>query len=331
VKALRAYAALAFATASWGIGTATAKYAVGPLGAFTTLVIELSAAALVLWLAMTIRACRASRASLSGPAGLSGLSGRRPRSRSIPLRRYLLLGLVEPVITYGALDLGLQRTSAADASLLDGLQSCIVLVLGVLLLKEAVTRRSLAGVLVAALGGALLAGAHFTARGLLGDALVLLGSLGGSWSVILVSTMTEQADALELTAYQFGVGFVFSLPIAFVAWGTGGERMPGAGDLRYVAAAAGIGLVSFGAGYLAYNYGVARVPVGAAGMALNLIPLFGVTTAVLALGERLSVFEVIGGALIIAGVAVFPYTTKESVQDLDPRHVGDAARDGLAR
>jgi drug/metabolite transporter (DMT)-like permease len=315
VTALRAYAALAFATASWGVGTATAKYAVGPLGAFTTLIIELFAASLVLWLAMATRARRARRSG----------SGRRPRS--IPLRRYLLLGLVEPVITYGALDLGLQRTSAADASLLDGLQSCIVLVLGVLLLKEAVTRRSLAGVLVATLGGALLAGAHFTARGLLGDALVLLGSLGGSWSVILVSTMTEQADALELTAYQFGVGFVFSLPIAFVAWGTGGEHMPGAGDLRYVAAAAGIGLVSFGAGYLAYNYGVARVPVGAAGMALNLIPLFGVTTAVLALGERLSVFEVLGGALIIAGVAVFPYTTK----DPDPRYVRDAAPDGVTR
>jgi drug/metabolite transporter (DMT)-like permease len=297
VKALRAYAALAFAAASWGIGTATAKYAVGPLGAFTTLIIELFAASVVLWLAMAVRACR---------------SGRRPRV--IPLRRYLLLGLVEPVITYGALDLGLQRTSAADASLLDGLQSCIVLVLGVLLLKEAVTRRSLAGVLVATAGGALLAGAHFTSRGLLGDALVLLGSLGGSWSVILVSAMTEQADALELTAYQFGVGFVFSLPVVVCAWGTGGEHVPGLADARYVVAAAGIGLVSFGAGYLAYNYGVARVPVGAAGMALNLIPLFGVTTAVLALGERLSAFEVIGGALIIAGVAVFPYATKEPVQ-----------------
>jgi drug/metabolite transporter (DMT)-like permease len=74
-------------------------------------------------------------------------------------------------------------------------------------------------------------------------------------------------------------------------------------DLRYVGAAAGIGLVSFGAGYLAYNYGVARVPVGAAGMALSLIPLSGVTAAVLILGERLSVAEVAGGALIIASAS----------------------------
>jgi drug/metabolite transporter (DMT)-like permease len=306
---MRAYAALAFAPISWGVGAAMAKYAVGPLGAFTTLIIELFAASLVLWAAMARR-----------PAGW--------RARSIPLRRYLLLGLVEPVITYGALDLGLQRTSAATATLLDGLQSCIVLVLGLLLLNEAISRRSLAGVMVATLGGVLLAGAHFTARGLLGDGLVLIGSLGGSWSVILVSSMTEQADALELTAYQFGVGFVFSIPIALFAWGTGAEHLPGVADLRYVGVAAGIGLVSFGAGYLAYNYGVARVPVGAAGMALNLIPLSGVTAAVLILGERLSVAEVVGGALIIAGVAVFPYTMKETAQVPDPGPLAPSACSG---
>jgi hypothetical protein len=35
--------------------------------------------------------------------------------------------------------------------------------------------------------------------------------------VILVSSMTEQADALELTAYQFGTGLLFSVPIALRA------------------------------------------------------------------------------------------------------------------
>ena len=266
---LRAYAALVFAAGSWGIATATAKYAVGPLGAFTTLIIELAAAMAVLWPAAVLRRVR----------------------RSVPLRRYLILGLVEPTVAFGALDLGLQRTTASDAALLDGLQSCMVLVLGVLLIKEAVTRRSALGVLVATIGGALLAGAHFTPRAVLGDGLVLVGSLAASWSVILVSRLAERASALELTAYQFGVGFVFTLPLALIAWASGAEQLPTPHDLPYVAAAAGIGLLGFGAGYLLYNYAVAHVPVGAAGVALNLIPLFGVGTAVLALGER---FERVG-------------------------------------
>ena len=287
---LRSYSALVFAAGSWGVATAIAKYAVGPLGAFTTLIIELGASVAVLWPAA--RLCRVRR--------------------SVPLRRYLLLGLVEPVVAYGALDLGLQRTSAADASLLDGLQSCIVLVLGALLLKEAVRRRAILGVLVATVGGTLLAGAHFTPRAGLGDALVLTGSVAASWSVILVSRLAERASALELTTYQFGVGFVLTLPLALISWTTGAEHLPTAHDLPYAASAAAIGLLGFGAGYLLYNYAVARLPVGVAGMALNLIPLFGVGTAVLALGERLSVWELVGGALILAGVALFPYETKEA-------------------
>jgi hypothetical protein len=41
-----------------------------------------------------------------------------------------------------------------------------------------ISRRSLAGVMVATLGGVLLAGAHFTARGLIGDGW----SSSGHWA-----------------------------------------------------------------------------------------------------------------------------------------------------
>lgn len=310
MRGLRAYAALVLAAGGWGVATAMAKYAVGPLGAFTTLIIELATAVAVLWPAVWLRR----------------------EKRSVPLRRYLLLGFVEPVVTFGALDLGLQRTSAADAALLDGLQSCFVLVLGLLLLKEAVKRRAVLGVLVATVGGALLAGAHFTPRAALGDGLVLIGSLAASWSVILVSRLAEQASALEMTAYQFGVGFAFTLPLAVIVWSTGAEQLPTARDLPYVAAAAGIGLIGFGAAYLLYNYAVARVPVGVAGMALNLIPVFGVGTAVLTLSERLNAWEVAGGVLIVAGVAMFPYETKDPVAvdgDRAPEPDPDPARPAL--
>lgn len=279
------YGALIAAAGSWGVATAVAKYAVDGIGAFTTLFIEVGTAAAALWIAMLRM---------------------RPR-RTVPLRHYLFLGLLEPVVAYGALDLGLQRTGAADAALLDGLQSAMVLVMGVVFIKEAVTRRSVAGVLVATVGAALLTGAHFTLSGRMGDALVLLGALGASASVIVVSRLAAEASALELTAYQFGFGFLFTIPTMAVVWGTGSEKVPDAGQLPYVAAAMAIGLVGFALGYLAYNYAVSHVAVGVAGMALNLIPLFGVVVAVLWLGEDLSTPKVIGGALILVGVFLFPY------------------------
>ncbi|MEV5480148.1 MULTISPECIES: DMT family transporter [Streptomyces] len=170
---LRPYGALIAAAGSWGVATAVAKYAVDGIGAFTTLFIEVGTAAAALWIAMLRM---------------------RPR-RTVPLRHCLFLGLLEPVVAYGALDLGLQRTGAADAALLDGLQSAMVLVMGVVFIKEAVTRRSVAGVLVATVGAALLTGAHFTLSGSIGDALVLLGAMGAS--VIVVSRLAAEASALE--------------------------------------------------------------------------------------------------------------------------------------
>lgn len=287
---IRVYGALIAAAGSWGTATAVAKYAVGGLGAFTTLFIEIGTAAVILWIAM-IRV--------------------RP-ARIVPIHHYLFLALLEPVVAYGALDLGLQRTGASEAALLDGLQSAMVLVMGMVFLKEAASRRSVAGVAVATAGAALLTGAQVSLNGSIGNALVLLGSLGASASVIVVSRLAAQATALELTAYQFGFGLLLIIPAVAFLWGTGAEAVPGVRQLPYVAAAAAVGLVSFAFGYLAYNYAVSKVAVGVAGMALNIIPLFGVAAAVLWLGEELSWPKVIGGVLILAGVFLFPYETEST-------------------
>ncbi|WP_446750852.1 hypothetical protein [Streptomyces sp. G7(2002)] len=64
------------------------------IGPFTTLFIEVGTAAAALWITM-LRV--------------------RPR-RTVLLRHYLFLGLLEPVVAYGALDLGLQRTGAPDST-----------------------------------------------------------------------------------------------------------------------------------------------------------------------------------------------------------------------
>jgi drug/metabolite transporter (DMT)-like permease len=285
VPHLRPYGALVLAAASWGAATAVAKFAVAGLGPFTTLFIEVATAAVVLWVAMALA---------------------RPR-RTVPLRYYLGLALLEPVVAYGALDLGLARTTAADAALLDGLQSVMVLLLGVIFVRERVGRRSVAGVLVATAGAALLFGAHLTLNAGIGNALVLLGSLGASASVIVVSRLARDATALELTAYQFGIGLAFAAPAAFAAWATGSEAVPGPAKLPQVAAAAAIGLVGFALAYMAYNYAVGHVPVAAAGMALNLIPLFGVAVAIGWLGESVTMLKWLGGGLILAGIALFPY------------------------
>jgi drug/metabolite transporter (DMT)-like permease len=286
---MKPYAALLGATACWGAATAVAKYAVGDLGAFTTLAVESGVAAAVLAVLAVLR--------------------RTPRT--LPLRRYALLGLVEPGITYGGLDLGLRFTSAGSAALLDGLTPCFVLLLGVALLGQRIRPRAGLGAAIATAGVLVLSAWHSSPRLGLGAALVLTGVLGGALAVILVNRMSaggaSAPGTLELTTWQFAFGFGWSALFAAVAAGTGAEQLPGPGDGRPLAGAAALGIGAFVVAYLLYNYAVARVPVAVSGMALTLVPVFGVTAAALLLGEGLGAPQLAGGVLILAGLLVFPY------------------------
>lgn len=294
VSRLGPYAALVVATAAWGVEITVAKYAVGGLGGFTTLFIESATAAVVLWAVMLKKRVR----------------------RVVPLRNYVVLGLVEPFLLYSALNVGLRDAKAADASLLVALLPVMVLVLSVIFIRERVGLRALLAVLIATIGGALLATVHVNASVGLGDGLVLIACLAAAASVLMVNRLTARASTLEITAYQFGFGFLFTLPVIAAVWATGYEAVPATAQLPRVAAAAGIGLGAFALAYVAYNYAVGRVSVNTAGVALNLIPLFGVTSAVLLLNERLTGVEWFAGAVIIAGLALFPHDAENPASDV---------------
>ncbi len=294
---LRPYSALVLATGAWGVEITVSKYAIEGLGSFTTLFIESGVAAVVLWLAMLCA---------------------RPH-RVVRIRDYAVLGLTEPFVCYGALNLGLRGTGAANAALLIALLPVMVLILGVVFVKEPVSQRSLTAVLIATIGGVLLATVHVTARVGTSDILVLISCLAGAATVLMVNRLAARSSVLEITAFQFGFGFVFSVPVAAVLWATGREAVPGSAQLPHVAAAAAVGLGGFAMAYLAYNYAVAHVSVNAAGIALNLIPVFGIVSAIGWLGEGLAPFQWFAGALIFGGIALFPHTPEGPVEGVAQR------------
>jgi drug/metabolite transporter (DMT)-like permease len=63
------------------------------------------------------------------------------------------------------------------------------------------------------------------------------------------------------------------------------------------------GLVA-GAGVMMWNFGVQRLGLVIASIYLNLIPLVAITISVVALGTPLRWEQLIGGALVLGGVAL---------------------------
>jgi len=102
-----------------------------------------------------------------------------------------------------------------------------------------------------------------------------------------------------VTTYQALFGTLFLVPLALLehtSW------VPVTG----VALANVLYLAVFcsAAGYFLYVYALARIgPVGIAPF-INLIPVVGVVGGVLILGEHITVLQIVGGAVVIAGVLV---------------------------
>ncbi|MGY0236764.1 DMT family transporter [Longispora urticae] len=277
--------ALLAASAIWGLWITAEKYSLRGLPVMTVLGLSLAGSTLLLWTLLLRR------------------GHRRPPRRQ--LGRLALLGLFEPMLGYGVIGLGLAHIEAGQASLLAGTEACFVVALAAVLRRRLPTGRAIAGVLLAAVGVAVLGGGP-SAMGLtLGDALVLLGSLFAAIGSIIAGRVVQHSEPLVATSYQFGFGLLFTLPLMAWEWflddtaTTAGAR-PGHWIVAAVVCGGGLGTA-----FLLYNYAIIRTPVTLAGVFLNVIPLFGLVFAVLLLGEGVAAWQLIGGAIMIGGIFLF--------------------------
>ena len=84
--------------------------------------------------------------------------------------------------------------------------------------------------------------------------------------------------------------------------------------MRYWLAAALVGIFGYGLSFVLFNGLIGQIEAGAASVVLNLIPVFGVVSAVALLGERLDVRTASGAALIAAAVLLFLLAERRSAE-----------------
>jgi O-acetylserine/cysteine efflux transporter len=277
--------ALVVAAGLWGMAVSGTKYALGGFDPVTLLSVELLAGAGVLWVALLIRGYRP------------------PRSWWLPV----MLGLLEPALAYLGDTFGLSLTSAVHGAVINGLESGLVVLLAAVLLREAVTRPAILAIVVALGGLAVLAGVGTGGGGgtTTGDLLVAGGVLSASLYTIVAKRFDDGSDPLSLTTWQFTVAALVSLLVTVTRWagGSGGGTVSAAPRFWLVAVLVGAG--GFGLSFLLFNTVIVQVDAGRAAVVLNLIPVFGVASAVLFLREGLTARDVLGAVLIGSSVVYF--------------------------
>ena len=213
----------------------------------------------------------------------------------------LALGVGMVSLLFIGIDVGLP---AGLASLIAQTQAFFTALLAALLLGDRPTPRQLAGMAVAAAGIWVIAGDIGGGGSLLGLVLVLGAAL--AWAV--ANILTKQAGAGNALKLVIWTSAVSVLPLLLLSWiFEGGGRMVssvlgiswlGAGAVLFQAAIAT--LAAFGA----WSQLLARYPASLVAPFSLLVPVFGMSSTALLLGETVSAAKLAGAALVMVGLAV---------------------------
>jgi drug/metabolite transporter (DMT)-like permease len=213
-------------------------------------------------------------------AALAGLLTLFIRLEPMPLRdiaRLALGGLLGITAYFSLQNLGVQRTSASEATLLVASFPAITMLLEVAFLKVRVSPIRFVGV------GIAFAGVYLVIR----QTAVSAGSHRLEGDLMLLAT------GLVWALYNFATQKVIQRYSTFtvIFW----QTLVGA---LYLGAFCSI------AAFVLYGYGLKSLDPGSAVSVVNLVPVFGLILAVAGLKEEVSFVQVLGGLIVVGGVTL---------------------------
>ncbi|WP_432822124.1 DMT family transporter, partial [Trichloromonas sp.] len=214
-------------------------------------------------------------------------------------RALFLLGFVGVTLYFGFENFGLKYTTATHGALIVATIPLTTEATNAFLQRRLPRPLVLAGLLTALFGVILLVGPSPGGATLVGDILMLAAVTTWVWYTFLAERLVKRYPNLLLTFRIMSVGALTLLPGALLET----LLLP----LPRPSLTAWIGVLFLGVvcSALAYHLWNQAIPVLGVAVTNNLlygIPLVGVLTGVVALGEPLTKTILIGGALIIGGV-----------------------------
>jgi drug/metabolite transporter (DMT)-like permease len=221
----------------------------------------------------------------------------RRRAEPLPERRYwghlVVLGLAMSVLPFMLIGWGEEHISSPlfAAGFAAGL------------LGERLRRPQLAGVAVGFLGVAVVAGVgggDLAGSSLLGSAAVVLAGAGYGFGFAYANRFTTGLSALQLSFGQLLAGTVLLAPVAAVDLAAGRVHLGPQAALSLVL----LGTVGTGYAYLLNYRTLQESGATVASLVTYLVPLVAVALGVVVLDEPFSLRLVIGGLVVVLGVAL---------------------------
>ena len=171
--------------------------------------------------------------------------------------------------------------------------------------KEPITPARLMAITIAFIGLALALQVHSIA-GLnwRGVAFAFIATLGVSSFVVISSLMIRTAETQVVNFHCLTTGTILFVVFMFISGGPA-EHIPMAGWIKLIAAS-----LALTTGYVSLLVGLEIIGPVKTSLLLNAEPILTIFLAAILLGERLSLIQLIGAGLVIAGIILI---TRESI------------------
>lgn len=225
--------------------------------------------------------------------------GRRPRGQ---MPAIVAISFVLGTLHFGIMFIGIDGVDASVAAVVSQLHVPFAAILAALFLKDPIRWRRILGLALAFGGVALIAGEPKSSSALGGIGLLVLGTFFWAISNVQVKKLGD-VDPLGVTAWSslFAVPQLIVLSALFER-----GQIEALGNATWIGWGSAVFMALF---VSAYGYGVwyrllGRYPVSLVSPFSLLVPISGILSGVLMLGETVTVWSLIGAALTVAGVAV---------------------------
>jgi drug/metabolite transporter (DMT)-like permease len=229
------------------------------------------------------------------------------------LRRLAIGGLLGITAYFALQNLGVQRTSAADATLLVAAFPVITLLLEVLFRKAKVNIKQIAGIAIAIGGVALiidLTGSQAAPDRLEGNLLLLLTGLAWALYNFATQDVVKKYSTFTVIFWQTLFGMIALLPLALTEISAWRPLSPAA-----LLGALFLGVFCSVGAFLLYGFGLKSLRPGLAVNLLNLVPVFGLIFAAIVLHEKIGWVQILGGLIVIGGVTLSVSTASNANTD----------------
>jgi drug/metabolite transporter (DMT)-like permease len=229
------------------------------------------------------------------------------RGQRVPaalLPRVILLGIFGMGLNAVLFLNGLSRTSVSNAALISTLSPVFCMAMVLMSGQERVERRTIAGVLVAMAGAALLIQRDASTgkeASLIGDLLLVGAAITWAAYSAYGGKMLRSVGPVTATGYTLLVGAatiaIFS-PVMVTNWNVASASLTAWAGVAYAA------ILSSVVALTVWNIGIKRAGATQTMVYNYLSPVLAIGSAAVLLGETLSLAQLVGGTIVLAGLSL---------------------------